>query len=142
VIVAALIVPAVVYSSSILSRPLADSDEDIKRILAHVKEHWRDGDILYVHYESAPAFFYYANRYNFDSKDYYAGEATGGSRQVVLSDEVDRLDGHARVWLLFSHIRRGGFEEDLFLTSYLDGKRSRLESFSANGAVVHLYGHR
>jgi hypothetical protein len=139
---AILVVPAVLYSSSIVFRPLADSDEDIKTILGHVQEHWRDGDILYVHHESAPAFAYYAQRYKFHVDDYYTGQVTGGSRQLALRDEMDRLDGYARVWLLFSHIRRSGFEEDVYLASYLDGKRTRLESFTSNGAVVYLYKSR
>jgi hypothetical protein len=54
--------------------------------------------------------------------------------------DIDKLRGHKRVWLLFSHIYTGGSvdEEQLFLY-LLEGTGKRLDYFKSAGAAVYLY---
>jgi hypothetical protein len=49
--------PAVAAVKNIVN---ASTPEAIKPVLLYVREHWRDGDVLYVHYASQYAFAYYS----------------------------------------------------------------------------------
>jgi hypothetical protein len=136
-LVVALLAPVIAYS--LFARPLAYYNEDIRTILAHVREQWREGDLIYVHYASVPAFSYYSERYGFDDRDSYLGQRSHHDRQTALDNELGTLDRHRRVWVVFSHIRVGGLDEERYTVSYLGRGRKKLESFTAAGAVVHLF---
>jgi hypothetical protein len=136
-VASALIIPAFVYSSSILVKPLAK--EEIKPVLEYVQTNWQSGDIVYVPALSVAAFVYYADKYGFKDGDYYLANMHFDDPQQYVN-EIDALSGHRRIWLLFSHIWRGDkFEEDLYLVACLDAKRTKLGFFQATGASVHLY---
>jgi hypothetical protein len=54
--------------------------------------------------------------------------------------DLDRLRGHRRVWLLFSHVRKiKGVSEEEFMTQYLDRLGVRIERFRRSGASAYLY---
>lgn len=138
--------------------------EDIKPVLAYLNQQWQKGDITYLYYASQYQFKYYANRFGFDLQpegktvqnappgtwfepalSSYPPELIVGhyfrKNLTDLNDEIARLIGHDRVWLVFSHVhdRRSALdEEDLFLFR-LDSIGKRLDAFQALEASAYLY---
>jgi hypothetical protein len=113
--------------------------EEIKPVIRYVENHRQGGDVLYLYYAALPSFQYYRARHLIAPMD----EITGvDSRKNWASyrKDLDQLRGKARVWILFSHIYRGGGvdEEQIFL-DYLDTAGTRLDSSRAPGASVYLY---
>jgi len=59
---------------------------------------------------------------------------------VPYQEDLDKLRGQKRVWILFSHIwRTGGVDEEVLFLNYLDMIGSRLDSIQATGASAYLY---
>jgi hypothetical protein len=113
--------------------------EEIKPVLGHIREHWQDGDVLYLYHASQYAFKYYSGSYGFRDDDYIVGISSKSNWQNYVSD-LDKLRGNRRVWILFSHVfyRKGSGEEKFFL-QHLDSIGIRLDSFKSAGAAVYLY---
>lgn len=144
--------------------PLQRVREDIKPVLAYVNQQRQKDDAIYLYYAAQYQFKYYANRFGFNWQS--EGEAVQNSppetwfepalpsyppklivgnyfRKDVtsLNDEIARITGNNRVWLVFSHVhdRRSDIdEEDLFLYR-LDTIGKRLDAFQALEASAYLY---
>ena len=96
------------------------------------------------HNGAQPAFDYYAATYGF-------GESDPGRTSVMRGiearenwqayfDEVDRLRGTGRVWMLFSHVFTwGSASEERVILFRLDQIGKRLEAFSRADASAYLY---
>jgi hypothetical protein len=105
--------------------------EEIKPVLEYVRDHWRRGDTLYIHYGAQYAFLYYEEcgcisltgprggtlwpvqparigtslyepPLRPKSSAVLAGPYGGISRSEQLAD-LNRLRGRTRVWFLYSH---------------------------------------
>jgi hypothetical protein len=109
--------------------------EEIQPVMRYLKEHRRDGDLLYLYYGASLAFPYYAEDYGFRRGEYVIGVASRDNWKRY-GDDLDGLRGNKRVWVLFSHVHKD--EERLFL-GHLQGIGIRLDSFAAPGAAVYLY---
>ncbi len=112
--------------------------EDIKPVMRHVKENKRDGDILYIYRHSRCAFKYYAERFGFASDEYIEGVSSEYGDGVYIQ-EINRLRGNSRVWLVFSHIGRKGAKERNLYLYYLDSIGKKTKYFKSDGAEVYLY---
>jgi hypothetical protein len=107
--------------------------EEIRPVLEFVRDHWRPGDVLYVHYNAQYAFLYYdickclrlsLPRSGRDlwpleplrgqrtthgpaaialAPDVVLGRYHGGNSHLYI-EELDRLRTHRRVWFLYSHV--------------------------------------
>jgi hypothetical protein len=100
---------------------------------------------LYVFQRGEYQFKYYADRYGYQPSDYQIGVDDLDDGEKVSPEEwqryqqdFDRLRGHPRVWMLFSHTDGTKQEEEMVL-SYLDRIGTKIERFSATGAFVYLY---
>lgn len=113
------------------------SVEEIKPVLSYLKEHKQDGDILYLYYGSTIAFKYYAESYGFKENDYIIGLKSKNYLNYI--NDLNKLQGNKRVWILFSHINKN--EEEFFL-SYLESVGKRLDSIERVGASAYLYDLR
>ncbi len=109
--------------------------EEIKPVMAYLRDHRQDGDVLYLYWAAQYAFEYYQDRYGFDKDDYVAGTAAVGDFEAYTAD-LEELRGNVRVWVLFSHDVWG---ESRFFLGRLDTVGRRLDSFYTVGAMVHLY---
>lgn len=109
--------------------------EEIKPVMNYIREHWQNGDGLYVYYAAKYAFRYYSGRYSLDGEDYIIGVSSRRTRENYLRD-LDKLHGKTRVWVLFSHIYA---DEDQFFLQHLDNMGARLDSFRSVRASVYLY---
>lgn len=113
--------------------------EEIKPVIGYVREYYEEGDILYLYYGSRPAFEYYSEKYGFMKSTYIIGVSSRDDWSNY-ADDLNKLRGNRRVWILFSHVYEGGGvdEEKLFLY-YLEKKGTRRDTFKGTGAAVYLY---
>lgn len=109
--------------------------EEIKPVLAYIRENKQNGDLIYVYYASRVAFRYYLERYGFKDNDYIVGVSSRYNPENYISD-LDKLHGNKRVWILFSHVHQ---DEKGFFLNYLNIKGKIIDSFEAKGASVYLY---
>jgi hypothetical protein len=106
--------------------------EETRPLLVHVRQRYREGDVLYVYNAAQWAAQYYALR----------GVAFPGPVVVGTTPAADvaELRGHARVWLLFSHVVvSDGTNEERLLLRLLDGVGVPVEARRETGASVYLY---
>ena len=113
--------------------------EEIKTVLNHVRENWKQGDLLYLYYSSKHAFRYYSNDYDFKVEDYIIGVNSRDNWDNYKND-LNKLCGKGRVWVLFSHIyRANGVDEEKFFIYHLNKIANEVRHFKAPGAAVYLY---
>ncbi len=119
-----------------LIRPRAP--EEFRPGLAHIVKNQQPGDIVYVYYASANAFKYYAYR-----MDYAPDHVIGIEARLNWSDyreDLSRLRGHERVWVIMSHIARTfGADEEKLYENYLNELGRQIEYRKFPGAAVFLY---
>lgn len=140
--------------------------EELKPVLAYIRDHWQPGDTLYVHYEAQYAFLYY-NECGCLSlrlggtrlwpiapgpghRDLYSPAVQPRSRSVLIGrstnvwteqlQDLNRLRGRRRVWLIYSHLYGS---EPAFVKQHLlrrlDEIGKRLRAFTEPGAHAYLY---
>ena len=116
----------------------AHNREDIKPALSYVRNHWQDGDVLYVHYAVKRLFKYYAARTGFAEGDYFKG-AKKPDEPGDFGQDVDQLRGQKRVWVLFL-VRNERTEQER--RSFLDQLAilgERIDAFERTGVSVVLF---
>ncbi len=111
-------------------------DEEIKPVMEYIKKHKQEGDIVYVYYGAAPAFKYYAKRYDFKEGDYLIGISARGENPKRYLQNLYQLTGNKRVWILWSHIYG---HEDKILIFYLNNIGQRKDAVIGEGAAAFLY---
>ena len=115
-----------------------DEREDIKPALGYLREHWRQGDVIYVFYAAKYQFRYYAERYGFSEVASVKGRKADGLG--IFDDGGDALRGKRRVWALFLIDMEGRIKERrATLLQELDNAGTRLDSFELTGGSVYLY---
>jgi hypothetical protein len=116
--------------------------EDVRPVLAYVKDNREPGDLIYVYHHHRASFLYYAPKYGFTPDDYLLGEDerehwSNAENEAYVRD-LDQLRGR-RVWLVFSYVRTiAGVNEEDYMTRYLDRIGSRLDELR-RGASAYLY---
>ena len=143
--------------------------EEIKPVLEFVRDHWRPGDTLYVHYGAQYAFLYYekcgclrltgpggrdlwpvvpvqgsrkqyARAVQATSPAVVIGRYAGDDRTRSLAD-LQRLRGRRRVWFLYTHVR-DSHERSFIereLVGYLDRIGTRVRAIDRPQAHGYLY---
>ncbi len=113
--------------------------EEIRPVMAYLSAHYESGDVIYLYSVTTYAFRYYAPKFGLADKEYIIGVFSRDDWKKY-QDDLEKLRGHSRVWLLFTHVWYGnGVDEEKLYLYLLDGMGKRLDSFSAPGAVVYLY---
>lgn len=123
--------------NSPISQPGVMFPEEIRPVVAYVRNHEKPEDLVYIFYGAEPAFDYYAERERFPLSNVEIGTAAGGDPRVYESD-LGRLRGH-RAWVVLSHIRGAGAQDSKYIEFYLDSLGPRLDSLSVAGAETYLY---
>jgi hypothetical protein len=99
----------------------------------------RPEDLVYVYYGAEPAFRYYTMRGGLPPGRVVFGSLNRDDLGQYLQ-EVDRLAGRRRVWLVFTHVfRRLGIDEERFLLHHLDRRGVRRDAIVGEGATAYLY---
>lgn len=139
------------------------SREEIKPVLAHIKNNWKSGDILYVYYMTQFAFEYYSKyhpgNYHFSENEYIIGRgpqdwyATYKRKDFKgfwnpdrpfsqpyneifkgYIEDLNKLKGNKRVWVLFSSmVSKDGIHEEKFFQYHLETIGKKLDSFGQPG---------
>jgi hypothetical protein len=140
--------------------------EELRPVLAYVRDHWRPGDTLYIHYEAQYAFLYYkecgclALTGRDGAKLWPAVPGPGGrelyspavkskSRSILIGPstsvqaqlaDLNRLRGRRRVWFVYSHLygSEPGFVKQRLL-GRLDEMGVRVAKVIKPGAYAYLY---
>ena len=112
--------------------------EDIKSVMKYVKEHKKQDDVLYLYDPAVCPFMYYSERYGFSNDDYIHGSdvVRKQNKWNKYLDDIQKLKGNKRVWLMFSHTYPG---DETFFLFHLDRLGTRLDSLKSIGAAVYLY---
>ena len=139
-IMAMLFLHPVYYAAFYLKNP--SKGEEIRPVMEYVQEGYQRGDILYVYHRASPAFKYYSEKYGFQKGDYIVGVWPGANWKNYIED-LNRLYGNNRVWIIFSHVDKGGdVDDEEFFLYHLDSIGTRLDYFGAHNAAVYLYDLR
>lgn len=135
--VALLLLHPFYRSLIVLSRPW--TNEEVRPTIQYIRDHWQEGDRVYVYHGAAPTFAYYAPRFGLNDPGLYQmGRASNGDF-TLLQDDVARLP-RGRVWVLFAHIYSfNGISEQSFLLSQMDGRGVQLDRLETQNAAVFLY---
>jgi hypothetical protein len=117
--------------------------EDVRPVLAYVKDHRQPGDLIYVYHHHRASFLYYAPKYGFTPDDYVLGEDErthwDNQENPAYTRDLDQLRGR-RVWFVFSFVRTiAGVNEEEYLVRYLYRIGSRLDGIKHAGASAYLY---
>ena len=112
--------------------------EHIRPSMAYIKEHFREGDLLYVYYYAEPAFLFYQPKYHLENIAYTSGSAHTENPDEYLR-EVDKLRS-GRVWFLFTHVREvASINEEDFIINYLNQNAEKEREYRVPGTSVSLY---
>ena len=135
--VALLVLHPFYRSLTVLSTPW--TNEEVRPAIQYIRDHWQEGDRIYVYHGATPMFAYYAPRFGLDDPGLYqVGRASNGDF-TVLQDDVARLPP-GRVWALFAHIYSfNGISEQSFLLSQMDGRGMLLDRLETqNLSLIHI----
>jgi len=119
--------------------------EEMKPLMGHIRQHWQQGDIVYLYSQSYVAFEYYAERYGFSRSDSVRGILGGlmNPRWDEVEADLEKLSGRNRVWVVFTHNWTMNDVSDRKLYTYFLDKRGRcldkLEMQPPIDAAVYLY---
>lgn len=117
--------------------------EDIKPILAYLRDNVHSSDIVYVHNGSVTPFMYYAPFYDFDAGEIFIASKSWNFKRFTV--DVESFHGSGRIWFIFSHIVscdcEGATRADRLRahTLLLDKYGVQLDHFEAVNASVYLY---
>jgi len=143
-IVGAVVVPTAVRDLYYVVVP--QKREEIKPVLAYIRDHHRPGDVLYVFHPSEVPFRYYENRFGLE-KDRYGladmrwiiGEPGENDPSIYRSD-LARLRGKGRVWVLITHPRAlGGIDEEQLFPAILNNWGEQMDQIRAFNALGLMY---
>jgi 4-amino-4-deoxy-L-arabinose transferase-like glycosyltransferase len=113
--------------------------EETRPVLEYVEKHHAHDDFFYIYYSSQYALDYYRERGVIAPMDQTIGVESRGSWKLYRED-LDKLVGRQRVWLIFSHIWRGeGADEQKIFLDHLNDIGRKLDEVQATGASAYLY---
>jgi len=111
--------------------------EQLGELLTELRCRVEPGDAVYLHWGAVPAFTFYTRNEPFPVPVVRGGEYP--RQPTAYRDELRRLAGRPRVWVVFSH--RHGSEESL-LRAYSEGLGDRREELLRPGAKATCYDFR
>jgi hypothetical protein len=112
------------------------SHEDIKPALAYVRDHWQEGDAIYVQRIVRHPFHYYAARYGFEEFDLLND---GHKKRSKVEGITKKFGDRDRVWAILSVFNPGKVEEEQSSLEHLDSIGTQLDAHREKGVVVYLY---
>ncbi len=126
--------------------------QEMKPVLAHVQAHLQAGDHIFLYPSARAAFTFYAPRYGLSGVDTLTcgdipmrGFTQGWTEThswESLGEEVAKLKGKGRVWVILSHIKTdGGVDEEQLFRFFLDQHARRLDKVGSleTGSIGYLY---
>ena len=135
-----LIIPFILQArSDFINKPVMES---VRPAMQYYLNNRQTGDVLYIYYGAIVQYQYYLSYFKAEPAQ---NTVTGVNRMKGINvydyaQDLDKLKGKKRVWLLFSHdsVIHGIDEEDFFV-NYLNSIGKRLDNYSAPGTSIYLY---
>lgn len=113
--------------------------EEIRPLLQHMRDRYRDGDVFYVYRPTQWAARYYAARGLGFPGEVIIGTGGQGGRDHGERD-VEELHGRGRVWVLFAHVlKAGGLDDEKLFLYLLDRVGVQRDARRETGASLYLY---
>ena len=143
-LLAVMLFHPVTTASNLLIQPY--QREEIKQVINYVKSNQQPEDTIYIFQRGHYQFLYYAEKYGYKSDDYiigvddldkYDGKKLSAAEEERYEQDLNKLRGNKRVWLIFSHAHVGS--ENKMMKSYLDKIGKQIDLFETVGAFVYLY---
>jgi len=135
-LVCILLIQPVILAGYRLIKPRAP--EELRPVMHYLNEHHEQEDVIYVYYASLNAFQYYSSRFDY-TDDYIIGIEARDDLSKYYED-LKKLKGNKRVWVLFSHITVShDTDEEKLIVSYLNILGTQLDEFKTSGASAYLY---
>jgi hypothetical protein len=131
-LVGLLVIAPLVETYQQMSRP--QRHEQLTEVLAEIRTRAEPGDRVYLYYGGVPAFTYYTREEPFPFP-VVLGEEHRSSR-TAYRDELRKLAGERRVWLVFSHRHQA---EESLLRAYAESIGECREEFRRPGAAAFRY---
>ena len=103
---------------ALVQNPPVSRLQEMKTVLAHVRDRRQASDAIYVYFGARQAITYYGPRYGFTPADFVVGACHRGQPRGYFR-EIDQFRGRPRVWALFTH-DRGRLRERAEVLNYLD----------------------
>lgn len=120
--------------------------EEIRPVLAYIRDHKRPGDTLYVFYISQVPFRYYESRFGLTPDRFGLADMPtiygepGEADPSLYRTDLSRLRGRGRVWVLVSHPRAlGGPDEEKIFPQILNEWGKAIDHIQAFHASATLY---
>lgn len=115
-------------------------EEEIKPALSFMEKNRQPDDIIYVYYGALPAFTYYSERYGFDREQHCVVGVRSRDDWNRYREDLEKLRGHKRVWIVFAHIYDWGkVDDEVLFLHFLDKLGKRLDSHKSFRASAYLY---
>jgi len=113
--------------------------EEVRSAIDYIERHRSPGDTLYCYYAAAVPLQYYRERGRIGAIEQITGVASREEWQRY-GDDLDKLRGRKRVWILFSHVwRYSGVDEQVIFLGHLGRIGRVLDSLQTTGASAYLY---
>jgi len=113
--------------------------EEARAAIDYIEKHRSRDDVLYCYYSAEFPLQYYRERGRIGPIDEIMGVASRDDWPRYMED-LNRLRGQKRVWILFSHVwRDNGADEQSFFLEHLDQIGKRVDSMQVIGASAYLY---
>ena len=120
--------------------------EEIRPVLAYIRDHRQPGDTLYIFYISEVPFRYYENRFGLTPDRFGLADMPtifgepGQADPSLYRTDLFRLRGRGRVWVLITHPRAlGGPDEEQIFPRILDEWGKAIDHIQAFNASATLY---
>ena len=114
--------------------------EQLRPVLAHLRQQWQPGDRVYVYggegdAGAGPAFRFYTRTDPFPADAVVLGKVCRDD-PAGYRDDVKAISGPGRVWVLFSHRHA---DEEATIRGHFDEIGDRGAEFHADGAAAYEY---
>lgn len=113
---------------------------ELRPLVEYVARHRRPGDVIYVFYQAAPVFRYYAPRTGIRPGDWVQGTCARLDPARYVAD-VDRFRGRPRVWMLMTQPGTGAhdFPERALILRHVGGMGAVQDRLFGTGGALYLF---
>lgn len=124
---------------NILTPPMG---EDIKPVLAYVRDHMDENDTIYVHQGSTTPFLYYSPKYGLNTENTFVAKKSWNVKRFMV--DLEDFQDSDRIWFIFSHVTScdcegSNMDRIRYYTEIIDGYGVQLEHFEASQSGAYLY---
>ena len=132
VVISLLVLAPAIETYQQIRRPLRF--EQLTLVMDDVKQNWQPGDKVYLYYGAVPAYTFYMRERSFVPDVTLGTEYRG--RRTGYRDELRKLAGEPRVWIVFSHRHQA---EESLLRAYAESLGECKQEFQEPGATAFLF---